>query len=83
MRAYHAFGVLHACCEFYCMFLKKNKDLDLSPFLQSDPRFLGTLKQVLKTPEKGGLTSNVRWVCSPRSRYIAKSLFRVSFIDMM
>jgi len=24
----------------------------------SDPRFLGTLKQVLKTPEKGGLTSN-------------------------
>ena len=27
---------------------------------QSDPRFLGTLKQVLKTPEKGGLTSNVR-----------------------
>jgi len=24
----------------------------------TDPRFLGTLKQVLKTPEKGGLTSN-------------------------
>jgi len=24
----------------------------------SDPRFLGTLKQCLKTPEKGGLTSN-------------------------
>lgn len=24
----------------------------------SDPRFLGTLKQVLKSPEKGGLTSN-------------------------
>jgi len=24
----------------------------------SDPRFLGTLKQILKTPEKGGLTSN-------------------------
>ncbi|KAL0960426.1 hypothetical protein HGRIS_005469 [Hohenbuehelia grisea] len=28
-------------------------------FMQgSDPRFLGTLKQVLKTPERGGLTSN-------------------------
>ena len=27
---------------------------------QSDPRFLSTLKQVLKSPERGGLTSNVR-----------------------
>jgi hypothetical protein len=27
---------------------------------RSDPRILGTLKQVLKTPEKGGLTLNVR-----------------------
>jgi GH15 family glucan-1,4-alpha-glucosidase len=26
---------------------------------QSDPRFLSTLKQVLKSPERGGLTSNV------------------------
>ncbi len=25
----------------------------------SDPRFLGTLKKVLLTPERGGLTSNV------------------------
>lgn len=31
------------------------------PLPQSDPRFLGTLNQVLKTPAKGGLTSNVRW----------------------
>jgi GH15 family glucan-1,4-alpha-glucosidase len=26
----------------------------------SDPRFVNTLKQILKTPERGGLTSNVR-----------------------
>lgn len=26
---------------------------------QSDPRFKGTLKRILKTPERGGLTSNV------------------------
>lgn len=29
---------------------------------QSDPRFVNTLKQILKTPERGGLTSNVRRV---------------------
>jgi len=28
--------------------------------IQSDPRFLSTLKQIMKTPDKGGLTSNVR-----------------------
>ena len=27
--------------------------------LQSDPRFVSTLKQILKTPDRGGLTSNV------------------------
>lgn len=27
---------------------------------QSDPRFLSTLNRVLRTPDKGGLTSNVR-----------------------
>ena len=33
----------------------------LPPPPQSDPRFISTLKQILKTPEKGGLTSNVRF----------------------
>ena len=28
----------------------------------SDPRFVSTLKQILKTPARGGLTSNVRFV---------------------
>jgi len=27
----------------------------------SDPRFVSTLKQILKTPARGGLTSNVRF----------------------
>ena len=26
---------------------------------KSDPRFRSTLKQIMKTPERGGLTSNV------------------------
>jgi GH15 family glucan-1,4-alpha-glucosidase len=29
---------------------------------QSDPRFVNTLRQILKTPERGGLTSNVGFV---------------------
>ena len=45
--------------------------MDLFLPSQSDPRFLGTLKQVLKTPEKGGLTSNVRWFMLACSGYIA------------
>jgi len=33
----------------------------------SDPRFVSTLKQILKTPARGGLTSNVRlFACLPR-----------------
>ena len=39
----------------------ENDEVEIANSPQSDPRFLGTLKQVLKTPEKGGLTSNVRW----------------------
>lgn len=27
--------------------------------MQCDPRFVSTLKQIMKTPERGGLTSNV------------------------
>ena len=27
--------------------------------MQSDPRFLGTLQAILRSPERGGLTSNV------------------------
>jgi GH15 family glucan-1,4-alpha-glucosidase len=33
-------------------------------YLQSDPRFVSTLKQILRTPDRGGLTSNViRVIC--------------------
>lgn len=32
----------------------------LNEYIQSDPRFISTLRQIMKTPEKGGLTSNVR-----------------------
>lgn len=31
----------------------------------SDPRFVSTLKQILKTPARGGLTSNVRFLSPP------------------
>jgi GH15 family glucan-1,4-alpha-glucosidase len=36
--------------------------LGSSAKLQSDPRFVNTLKQILKTPERGGLTANVGFV---------------------
>ena len=45
---------MHAVCP-HCLF----RVLPYSILPQSDPRFLSTLKQVLKTPERGGLTSNV------------------------
>lgn len=51
---------------------------------QSDPRFLSTLHRVLKTPDKGGLTSNVSrcfrlriLLCIPRLNFD----FRVWYID--
>ena len=36
MRAYHAFGVLHACCEFYYMI-----------FIYINPKFISLLSLIL------------------------------------
>ena len=75
MRAYYVFDVLHACFKFYYL-----NGFYLPP--RTDPLFLGTLKQILKSSEKGGLTSNVRWFCSPFS-CDTSLIFRVLSIGLM
>lgn len=50
----------------------------------SDPRFLSTLKAVLKSPERGGLTSNVAFSrCLIQLLWLTMSLSRASCIDTM
>jgi hypothetical protein len=50
----------------------------------SDPRFLSTLKAVLKSPERGGLTSNVSsFRSSIQLQRLTMSLPRASCIDTM
>ena len=54
--AYHAARLLlNACASSYSCRVCWRADQR-----QSDPRFLSTLKRILLTPERGGLTSNVR-----------------------
>jgi len=45
---------MHGVCFPVCLLLYL-----VFTVTQSDPRFKGTLKRILKTPERGGLTSNV------------------------
>jgi hypothetical protein len=51
-------------------------------YLQSDPRFVNTLKQILKTPDRGGLTSNVKlfviWSLKPNWGVAHRTLFIVT-----
>lgn len=49
---------------------------------KSDPRFVSTLKQILKTPDRGGLTTNVMQLvfhCTP----LFEVFHRISYIATM